>query len=397
VAALTSALGAEHFDVAEDATQDAILSVLKAAERGEHPADLSSWLYRVARNRALDLLRRSGRLTPLGFDDVVSQPDPNEGPESDAELLMLLMCCHTSLPATARVALALSAVGGLTAPQIARALLMTEPALRQVLVRAKRRLRDESVDLAVVGPADLEARLESALATIYLIFNEGYFSLDGERVVRDEMCKEAVRMCGLLLDSPRTTRPDVHALTALLLFQMSRLSSRTDDKGDMVLLARQDRSTWDQRLLGAAFQQLELAAAGDRATTYHLEAEIASYHARAPSFEKTDWSAIIAAYDALSLLNPTPIVTLNRAVAIAERDGANRALEAMESLEKDQALVSYPFYYTARGDLLLRAGREPEARQAFERALALATSHPVQRFVEDRLKALSKLDGFERL
>lgn len=192
-------------------------------------------------------------------------------------------------------------------------------------------------------------------------------------------------MCGVLLDSPVTARPPVYALGALLFFQMARLTSRTDANGDPILLAHQDRTTWDRRQIAVAFDLLSSAASGDVVTSYHLEAEIASYHARAERDADTDWVAIVDAYDALAALNPSPVVALNRVVAISERDGATKGLDALEVLKDDPALAHYPLYHATRGTLLSRAGREADSRRAFERALALASSGPLQRFMATRL------------
>lgn len=400
VASLTSAFGAEHLDLVEDATQDALVAMLRTAAHSGPLSDTPSWLYRVARNRAIDLLRQGGRFTPLEHAaEGSAAAEWREQHERDDEIRMLLMCCHPSLPMTGRVALALSIVGGLTAAQIARALLMSEAAVRQVIVRAKRRLREKSVTLAVAGSIDLEARLDAALATIYLIFNEGYFSLDGDRVVRTELCHEAVRMCGVLLDAPPTDKPQVYALGALLAFQMSRMGSRIDSRGDLVPFVEQDRTGWDARQIALGFQLLDSAGTGDTVTTYHLEAEIASYHARSQSSATTEWDAIVRGYDALAALNPSPVVLLNRAVAIAERDGPTAGLEALEGLAGSPALAGYPFYHTTCGTLLQRAGRLEESRQAFGRALALATSAPVQRFIAARVarNGVSKTGDLKRV
>lgn len=401
VASLVATLGAEYLEIVEDAVQDALVSALRTWAHVDAPTDPASWLYRVARNRAVDILRRDRRHAPLDEQLVAqhNQEELSETPVSDDELRMLLMCCHPLLSPPARVALALSAVGGLTAPQIGRALLITEPTARQILVRAKRKLRQESVELTMTDPTDLDERLDAALAAIYLMFNEGYCAFDGERLVRPELCHEAMRMCGILLDSPLTAQPRVCALAALLFFQGARLSARTDSGGNALRLADQDRAAWDRRLTAIAFDLLDKAASGAHVTTYHLEAEIASYHARAESMATTDWGAIVRAYDALVSLNPSPIVRLNRAVAIAERDGVAAALLELESLEAVPALATYPFFHTTRGHLLSREMRHAESRIAYTRALSLAASQPAHRFIAARLESegLSKNEGVERL
>lgn len=400
VASLTATLGAEHLELVEDAVQDALVSALKAWTHADAPADPTSWLYRAARNRAIDILRRERRHTELDDQLLASHvEDLSEPLVRDNELRMLLMCCHPVLPPTARVALALSVVAGLSAPQIARALLVSEPTARQTLVRAKRKLRDESVELALTGVPDLEDRVDAALSTLYLMFNEGYNASDGEQLVRPELCHEAIRMCGVLLDSPLTATPRVHALGALLFFQTARLNGRTDGDGNPLTLADQDRTRWDQRLISIAFEHLEKAGTGTALSTYHLEAEIASYHTRAASLDSTDWDSIVRAYDSLIEINPSPIIGLNRAVAIAQRDGVGAALSELEALESVPSLATYPFFHTTRGQLLARAGRHAESRMAFAQALTLATSLPVHRFVAARLglEPLSKNADADRL
>ena len=387
VAALAASLGAEHLELAEDAVQDALVAALRSWPHRGVPDDPAAWLYRAARNRALDILRRD-RGAPVDDDAPAIAPGErwSEVDVRDAELRMVLMCCHPRLPPNSRVALALSVVGGLTAPEIARALLVAEPAARQVLVRAKRRLREEHVELTLPGVADIDERLDATVSAIYLMFNEGYCAFDGERLVRPELCHEAMRICGLLLDSPVTTRPRIHALAALLSFQAARLSTRTDAAGNVVRLADQDRSRWDRRLIRLGFDRLADAAKGDEVSSYHLEAEIASHHARAASFAATDWDAIVQAYDALLALNPSPVIALNRVVAVAERDGPGTVMAELERLATIPALAAYPFFHTTRGDLLRRAGREPASRAAFARALSLSISLPVHRFISARME-----------
>ena len=387
VAALAASLGARHLDLVEDAVQDALVSAMRSWAHGGVPDDPAAWLYRASRNRALDLLRRDRGEASLDEHEGVHVDERWSEPHvHDAELRMVLMCCHPRLSPTSRVALALSVVAGLTAPEIARALVVAEPAARQLLVRAKRRLRDESVELTLPGAADLDERLDATLATIYLMFNEGYCAFDGERLVRRELCREALRICGLLLDSPQTARPRVLALAALLSFQSARLDARTDADGNVIRLADQDRSRYDARLIGLGFELLGRAGEGSTLSIYHLEAEIASHHARATSMAATDWNAIVRAYDALVALNPSPVIALNRVVAIAERDGVNAALADLDALRGVPALESYPFLHTTRGELLRRSGRVAESAAAFAHALALSISQPARRFISARME-----------
>ena len=361
--------------------QDALVSALKSQVLARDAGDPAAWLYRTAHNRAVDLLRRDRRLVALVDGATLAGHGEAAGAGiGDSELRVLLMCCHPVLSPASRVALALNVAGGLTPPQIARALLVSEPALRQMLVRAKQRLRDSRVELDLPD-ADLDERLDAALDTLYLMFNEGYCALDGDDLVRPELCREAMRLCGLLLDSPRTAEPRVCALGALLFLQGARLGGRTDTAGNAVRLADQNRASWDRRMIAVEFDLLERAARRNTLSVYHLEAEIASYHARAASVETTDWDNIVRAYDLLIAMHPSPVVQLNRAVAVAARDGVASGLAALDALEGNPLLATYPFFHTTRGQFLAQAGRAAESQAAYRRALSLATSRPFHRFI----------------
>ena len=387
VATLAAQLGADHLDLVEDAVQDALVAAINTWTDGDLPLDPAAWLYRAAKNRALDILRRDARSQPLSEMTGSSASEVSETEMMDSQLRMLFMCCHPSLSPAARVALSLNIVGGLSAPETGRALLMSESAIRQVIVRAKRKLRDSAVSLALPAQHDLQDRLDSVLDALYLMFNEGYSAYEGERVVRTELCHEAIRMCGLLGDNLTTDLPPVHALTALMLFQSARLDARSGDGGEAITLRHQDRSRWDRRMIVAAFSELELSARGSSVSRYHLEAEIASYHAGSESYEATDWSAIISAYDALLDMAPSPVVALGRAVAVGERDGPLAGLRELKTLDDDAALADYPFFHAARAELLKRSDNIGESREAYSKALALTLSNPVRLSLAKQLES----------
>ena len=298
------------------------------------PDDPAAWLFRVARNAALDALRRRTMVRthePEIIDLLEARLDDAQehrfaGEIADDQLRMMFTCCHPSIPAAARVALTLKTVGGFSVEEIAGAFLATPTTIAQRLVRAKRTIRKRAIPFSVPGPGELTERLESVLGVLYLMFNEGYSAQRGENLVREDLCIEATRLAELVADHAVTGAPQSHALVALMRLQGSRLASRLDGNGDLLLLADQDRSTWNQDWIERGLSYLESAASGQSVTTYHLEAGIAACHATAPSFDETKWADIVGYYDQLVVLNQSPIVALNRAVAVAMLDGPRPVL-----------------------------------------------------------------------
>ena len=393
VATLARIFGLEHLDAVEDAVQDALVQALKRWSFTGMPDNPAAWLMRVARNKMLDRLRRAGTWREkrewlergvAGSDEAAGHETWFAGELADDQLRMIFACCHPAVARRDQVALVLKTVGGFGVAEIARAFLAREPAIAQRLVRAKRRLREGGARLEVPPPAELGARLEAVLEAIYLMFNEGYGAHAGSDLVRTDLCHEAIRLVGLLAEHPTTAAPRVHALAALLCFQASRLPERVDAAGELLLLADQDRTRWDRRLIAAGVGHLGRSAAGGELSIYHLEAEIASCHALAPSWAATDWRRILTAYDDLLARRSSPVVALNRAVALAELKGAEAALEALEPLAEEKSLEGYYPYWSVRGELLRRAGRSEEARAAFRRALDLESSAPVKRLLMRR-------------
>jgi RNA polymerase sigma-70 factor (ECF subfamily) len=311
--------------------------------------------------------------------------EPLDEEFADDQLAMMFACCHPVLPAEARVALTLKSVGGFGVAEIARAFLTSEATIAQRLVRAKRRLVEARATLAVPAPAELPKRLGSVLQVIYLLFNEGYTAHQGEDLVRQDLCAEAIRLGSLLLTRPETAPPKVHALLALMLLQASRLPARQDAEGNLCLLAEQDRSLWDQGLLGAGLHHLERATMGDELTEYHLQAGIAACHASAPSYETTDWRQVLALYDQLVMVAPSPVASLNRAIALAMVEGPETGLQALHALEANPALHSYYLLPATRADLLLRLGRKAEAATGYRDALAHSCTEPERRFLMKQL------------
>jgi len=389
VAVLARRLGAERLDLAEEAVQEALLRALATWPFRGIPDNPRGWLFQVARHRALDLIRRDGvlhaKLAALGGgwpEDVqVAELDGVD----DAELAMILMCCHPTLPRPARVALTLKTVGGFSVEEIAAAFLARPAAIAQRLVRAKRRLRRERIGLEIPSADALPLRLESVLDVLYLLFNEGYAAHGGDNVVRAELCGEAIRLARIVAAHPPTDRPAVRALLALMLLHASRLPARTDEAGDLCLLADQDRARWDPRALAEGLGCLDRAAEGDTVTEYHLEAAIAACHAVAPDEASTDWPYVLRLYEDLLALKPSPVVALNRAIALAMVDGPAAGIRALESLSGQRALARYHLLPAALGALWWRAGSPQTAARHYRAALARPCSSPERRFLERRL------------
>ena len=392
LAGLGRRLGVEHLDLAEEVVQDALVQALRQWPYRGVPPNPAAWLARAAYSRALDRLRRRAtfervraELERRAHAAESAPPDADDGETLDDQLAMIFACCHPALVPEARVALTLKAVCGFGTAEVGRAFLLDEPTVAQRIVRAKRLLRDDGIAVTVPPPAELPDRLDSVLQVLYLLFNEGYSAHQGDDLVRHDLCEEALRLGLLLTRRPDTALPKAHALVALMFFQASRLPARTDDSGELLLLAEQDRSKWDQRLIHAGLRHLDRAGAGDELTTYHVEAGIAAVHAQAPSDDATDWPRLLWLYDQLWEQSPTPVVALNRAVALARVEGPAAGLDALEP--HAWALRGYYLLHATRADLLLRLGRSAEAGEAYRAALACRCSEPERRFLQGRLQA----------
>ncbi|MEM9594870.1 MAG: DUF6596 domain-containing protein [Acidobacteriota bacterium] len=397
VAALARSFGPAHLDLAEEVVQEAMLKALRVWPFHGVPERPAAWLYRVARNLALDRLRRGG--TFRGKEGEIRRRLESRlggsaaearfsGEITDDQLRLMFLCCHPVLSQGGRVALTLKAVVGFGVPEIARALLSGETAVAQRVARAKRKVRERGLTLDLPAAEALPARLDAVAEVLYLMFNEGYGAHAGENLVRADLCAEARRLVEQLAISPAVAGPELHALAALFAFQASRLPARVGADGELRRLAEQDRSLWDRSLLRRAFAHLERAAAGERMSGYHLQAAIAAQHAAAQSVETTDWRGILGLYDRLLALQPSPVVALNRAVALARVEGPGAGLAALDAIADHPAVAGYYLLPATRGDLLFDSGNLDGARRAFQEALALGCSDPERRFLERRLAEL---------
>lgn len=384
VATLVRILGLRNVDAAEDVVQDVLLRALEVWKYRGVPENPSAWLFQAARNRAVDLLRRRKLQDQAArkLSRELSSPRGDEGARDDL-LRLMSSCAHPDLPSEARVTVILKFLCGFSVPEIAQAFLTSEAAVEKRLARAKGVLKRRP------GPSALDpARLDSIHQALYLLFSEGYHGSHPERSVREELCAEALRLGTLLADHPPSATPATFALLGLMCLHAARLPSRIDDAGSLILLEAQDRRRWSRPLIDQGFAFLNRSAEGDQLTAYHLEAGIAGLHARARTFGETDWAGILKLYTLLYDLRPTPIVALNRAIALGRVEGPAPALRELEEIRKDGRLERYPFLEAAAGDLEQRAGNPDAAKVHFHRALALTRNGSERQVLENRLEAL---------
>jgi len=381
-------------DIAEDALHDAFKAALEQWPAEGIPSNPRSWLVSAGRFKAIDRLRRSARfdtsLDTIGEQFDADAKDPSELADegvSDDQLRLIFTCCHPSLAPESRVALTLREVCGLTTEEIASAFLVTPPALAQRIVRAKAKIRDAHIPYEVPSPSDLPERLDAVLQVVYLVFNEGYSASSGGSLTRSDLSGEAIRLGRLLVEL--LPDPEAMGLLALMLIQESRRPARTSAEGDLILLEDQDRSLWNRTYIAEGSALVERALLSRRFGPYTIQAAIAAVHAEAPYPAATDWQEIVGLYDVLIRAEPSPVVELNRAVAVAMRDTPEAGLTLIDAILSRGDLADYHLAHSARGELCRRLGRVEEARASFTRALSLVRQEPERRFLEKRLREIS--------
>jgi RNA polymerase sigma factor (sigma-70 family) len=391
VSVLTRIFGWRHFDLVEDMVQATLLDALEAWRVHGPPDNPSGWAHRIAKNKVLDALRRDQIGQRARGEWAAARPTREEGIDElfleteieDSQLRMIFACCHPRLARENQLALTLKALCGFGNSEIARGLLVSEETVKKRLQRATRDLIDHQVSLEPPPADELVRRLDGVHQVLYLLFNEGYSSSGGEAAIRADLCEEAARLCHLLCSHRQCSTPATHALMALMLFHAARLDARLDQRGSVLLMEEQDRGRWDRRLIRRAQEFLGLSAEGAVVSPYHLEAGIAMHHCSAASYAETDWPAILRLYDALLTIHRSPVYLLNRAVVVAEIEGPQAGIRALDEAGRDAALRHYHLFDATLGELCRRAGDLGRARRHLEAAREKTTS-PFDREIIDR-------------
>lgn len=400
VALLTSRLGASHLQLAEDVVQSALSRALATWPRSGTPDDPSAWLYRIARNLAIDALRRQAvdqRVTAhrasLALETASSPTDALDCEIGDETLRLLFLCCHPALPLESRVALSLKTVGGFGIREIASGLLTASVSIEKRITRAKERLREQAVELTELRTADVADRLDAVLSTIYLIFNEGYSATAGEQHVRIDLCQEGIRLARMLLAHPASSRPAVFALLSLMLFHTARLDSRLDAQGFPILLADQNRTQWNWEMIREAMDWMRQSASGDELSRYHIESAIAWEHCRSADFATTNWPRIAGLYEILIGRFATPMTLLNAAVARSYAESAQAGRTHLLAIDGADRKRLHPWWDCCMAQMFERSGDTTAALRHWRDALALANSPNHRQFVQQQINRLAPGGG----
>jgi len=395
VAILTRIFGVENLTLAEDVVQEALSRALQTWPFYGVPENPAAWIMRASRNLALDVVRRQKVFREKEAEIVHLMDRPETSPDAaifsdqeiaDDRLRMIFVCCHPVVPAEAQIALALKTLCGFGISEISRAFLTTDAAIAKRLTRAKQQIRDAKIAFEIPAGEELSRRLDTVLQSLYLLFNEGYKASSGEKLVREEICQEAIRLTSLLAGHAAGNRPKTHALLALMLLNTARIPSRVDVDGNLLRLQDQDRSRWDRAVIARGMYHLAHSAEGDDITEYHVQAGIAACHCEASNYEATDWRQILALYDRLVKFDNSPVVALNRAVAVANVHGPKAGLEAVEAIENRDKLDSYYLLYAVLGEFEAQMNDPLAAAGYFRRSLKLAEMKSEQAFLSKRLQ-----------
>ena len=397
VATLTGIFGVEHFDLAQDVVQEALVRALQTWPYYGVPKNPSAWIMRVSRNMALDVVRREKvfrvkepEITRLTEEQGNAEPNAaifSDREIADDRLRMMFVCCHPQIPSEARVALALKTLCGFSDAEISRAFLTTETAIAKRLTRAKQKIRETNISFEIPVGQELSRRLDGVLQTLYLLFNEGYKASAGEKLIREELCEEAIRLTKLLAEHMAGNRPKTHALLALMLLNAARLATRTDEKGNMLRLKEQNRGQWDQAMISRGMLHLAKSAAGEDLTEFHIEAGIAACHCAAGDYQSTNWPQILSLYDRLVELDNSPIVALNRAVAVANVHGPQAGIDAIAAIQNRKDLESYYLLYAVLGEFEEQLNDPLAAAGYFRKSLQLAELKSEQNFLLKRFQS----------
>src|SRR5437667_1078582 len=395
VATLTRIFGVENLNLAEDVVQEALARALQTWPFYGVPQNASAWIMRASRNLALDVVRRR-KVFQSKQAEIIRSMDPDgvapdeaifsEEEIADDRLRLMFVCCHPAIPADAQVALALKTLCGFGVTEISRAFLTTDAAIAKRLTRAKQKIRQARIPFEIPDAKELTQRLDGVLQSLYLLFNEGYKASSGENLVREELCNEAIRLTGLLAQHPIGNQPKTHALLALMLLNAARIPTRVDSEGNLLRLKEQDRTRWDQATIARGMFHLAQSAAGDELSEYHLQAGIAACHCAAKDYESTDWQEILSLYDRLIELDNSPVVALNRAVAVANLEGPAAGIAAVEAIPHRAELNSYYLLYAILGEFEARRANFSAAAAHFRKAVALTNLQSERVFLAKRIE-----------
>jgi RNA polymerase sigma factor (sigma-70 family) len=399
VAILTGLYGSHRLQMAEDVVQEALIRALRSWPFSGIPANPAAWLLRTAKNLVIDQLRREknfqGKHSQIvaELDAEETRTNGDEGGFRDDTLRLMFVCCHPSLPQEIQAALALKTLCGFSPREIAKAFLISEAAVSKRLTRARQRIQELALPFAVPDVNELPVRLDAVLRTLYLLFNEGYKASAGDRLVREDLCFEAIRLTELLAAHSTTGMPRTNALLALMLLVSARLPARTDDAGNLLRLHEQDRSLWDHGMIQRGIRHLGLSGTGDEISEYHLEAGIAACHSTAADDAHTDWPRILALYDQLVVLTDSPIVALNRAVAMARVHGAQAGMDAVNAIANRGSLEAYHLFHAIRGTLAAELGQTREAVHQLRMAEDLTSVAVERQFIARKIRELEGMEG----
>jgi RNA polymerase sigma-70 factor (ECF subfamily) len=395
VATLTGIFGIQHLTLAEDVVQEALARALQTWPFYGVPKNPAGWIMRASRNLAIDAVRRETVFRGKEAEIIRLMEEEGSTPDSaifkdqeiaDGRLRMMFVCCHPMIPADSQAALALKTLCGFGVAEIASALLTTEAAVAKRLTRAKQKIREARIRFEIPAGEELGRRLEGVLQTLYLLFNEGYKASSGENLIREELCREAIRLASLLAEHPAGDQPKTHALLSLLMMNGARLATRLDGEGNLLRLQEQDRARWDQAMIARGLYHFKRSADGDEITAYHLDAGIAFCHCTARDYASTNWPHILELYDKLMEFDDSPVVALNRAVALAEVRGAEAGLAAAQEIQNAQSLESYHLLYAVLGEFELRLNHSRAAAAHFRKSIQLAEIKSEQEFLSKRLR-----------